>query len=934
MAIVDPGMDSGASKILASLSVYGSPNGGSGGGTVSKEEMVYPGGTISVSLSGIPRPSRSGYNFRGWSTSSSGSVVYSSSATYSVTVPNNGQEEWYAAKTIYAVWSRTSTLNYSGNAPSGSTVSNVPSSQTYIQGTTAAISTTIPVCTGYAFKGWNTKADGTGTTYQPGANVKFSTAGSWYLYAIWKQIGSLTASDATMGVSHSVTINNSDSSSTFTVAYSVAGQSGWVSGPSASSNKNLTWTPSTDLANYITNATSAQMTLTLYTYSGSSLVGSATKTVKLYVPDSMVPTISSFEMNELTEMPSEFEGVWVREVSRPQFSITASGVSGSTISLYSVTIGGVTFNSSSSDVNIGILDVYGQSLSATITVKDTRGRTASSSHTFTAYDHFMPSVVSADAYRDATPSEIIVNYSFAIAPVNNLNHKTIRIGYKTRDSQYYDHVPDITPDLYSGDGSYTITDTNLGQIYDIAVQVIDSVGNSEEYYIEVARYGGFYFDVNPDDDTIAYHGEAPGDGADHYYEKILAIEQGHSAKSVSSSGTSYVRIAKLLSKVKRSPNLSKKSTISSSFTIIDANSSSYLGPLFDNLSAGTYTMSWKYKIEAIPDGVSKLTMACQLIYVDSNSSNHYIGVTHSGETTLTDFSLNGEYDYDATFTLTSDILSSAQSYILYMYCMTDVSTPYSSRLFTVSVKDFQLESGSTPTEFVPYVDMNNRNMTAPIFLRYMNSELDAPIKLTIQFDGAMNKTKFYIAFTNMGEADLVQISDEQWDLYVKKSSSSDIIDVLDVINPPRNKDLLIDWDNTVLSSLPTGYVAAGNDPYEIGHFVYVDASVVNVANNSWKTIATITLPSRGMWLVYLSAQFASNATGRRMMIFTKTQNSDSGNLSVQFKDNRAPANGSVSLCKGMDVRRITSPETIYLNVYQNSGSALDCYGRIYAIRLN
>ena len=40
-----------------------------------------------------------------------------------------------------------------------------------------------PTKDGYSFREWNTKADGTGTQYQPGANYKFSSL--TYLYAIW-----------------------------------------------------------------------------------------------------------------------------------------------------------------------------------------------------------------------------------------------------------------------------------------------------------------------------------------------------------------------------------------------------------------------------------------------------------------------------------------------------------------------------------------------------------------------------------------------------------------------------------------------------------------------------------------------------------------------------------------------------------------------------
>lgn len=930
MAQVDVTLEGGSSEptpVRCYFIVTGNANGGSGGGSTSGYSECVPGDIRALNLSKLPIPSRSGYGFRGWSTSSTGGVAYGSSGVYSFTV-KAGQNTYSA--TLYAVWTQYSTLKYSANTTA--TVSNIPEDVTKYKGSTNTLSSTVPVRTNWVFKGWNTKADGTGTTYQPGASVTFNTGGTWYLYAVWKEVGTLTADNATMGVQHSVTITNSTSGLTFTVAYNVAGQSGWISGPTASSNKNLTWTPSTDLAQYITNAASASMTLTLSTYNGSSLVGTYTKTISLSVPSSMVPTISSATMTESATMPSEFLGLWVKEVSKPQFTISAAGVSGSTISSYTVTIGDDTYTSTTSPVIVDPLNSYGQ-LTATIVAIDTRGKTATYTISFMAYDHYLPSITFGEVDRvEGSPENIKVNYSYVVAPVNNLNHKTVKIAYKEVGASSYTSVPDITPSYYSGYSSYTITSTNIGTEYDIRIQIVDSAGQSSEYYIEVPRFGGFYFDVNPDDDTIAYHGEAPGDGADHYFEKILGLEQGHSAKSISSSGTSYVRIAKLVSKVTRSNNIATKYTISTFNDTINANSSEYLGPLLENLAPGTYTVSWKYKIESIPEGAEAFYSGSSIGYYDSNNQLHSPYSWRKDSDTYNEYHIGDEVIREHSFTLTQEQINEAVSFYINM---NGYGNRYGPILyFGVSVSDFQLEAGSVRTDFKPYVDMNNRNMTAPIFLRYMNSDLNSVVKLTIQFDGAMNNTKFYIAFVQMGEADLVQVSDEQWDLYVKKKSSSDVIDVLDVINPPRNSDLLIDWDNTVLSSLPTGYIQATNDPYEIGYQIYVDASVVSVPNNSWKTVATINLPSRGTWLVYNSAQFDTNTTGRRVMIFTKTQNSDGGNLSVQFKDTRAPVNGAVTICKSIDVRKISDPETVYLNVYQNSGGALNCYGRIYAIRLN
>ncbi len=113
--------------------------------------------------------------------------------------------------------------------------------------------------------------------------------------------------------------------------------------------------------------------------------------------------------------------------------------------------------------------------------------------------------------------------------------------------------------------------------------------------------------------------------------------------------------------------------------------------------------------------------------------------------------------------------------------------------------------------------------------------------------------------------------------------------------------------------------------------LYVSPSGVSVSNNSWKTIASFTL-EKGIWLVTAFAQFNKNATGIRCAVLSRTQDSDSAIRSMS-RDNQVAVNGDLSYCRFVDIYEISSPETFYLNSYQNSGSAITTYGRVYAVRL-
>ena len=119
------------------------------------------------------KPTRTGYNFAGWNTKADGSGT-----AYAVGTVYTGN----ADLTLYAQWKAlTYGVTYNGNGGS-----NVPASQTKTYGKDLTLSSTKPTRTGYSFTGWNTKADGNGTVYAPGAVYKANAKVT--LYAQWKVI--------------------------------------------------------------------------------------------------------------------------------------------------------------------------------------------------------------------------------------------------------------------------------------------------------------------------------------------------------------------------------------------------------------------------------------------------------------------------------------------------------------------------------------------------------------------------------------------------------------------------------------------------------------------------------------------------------------------------------------------------------------------------
>ena len=161
--------------------VYGIYYQANGSNVTGLPSAQYKDPGVAITLSSN-RPSRSGYTFKGWSTSSSGGVEYSPGDKY-----YNDQSIY-----LYAVWSSNSSGGSSGGGSSyvygiyyqanGSNVTGLPSTQYKDPGVAITLSSNRPSRSGYTFKGWSTSSSG-GVEYSPGD--KYYNDQSVYMYAVW-----------------------------------------------------------------------------------------------------------------------------------------------------------------------------------------------------------------------------------------------------------------------------------------------------------------------------------------------------------------------------------------------------------------------------------------------------------------------------------------------------------------------------------------------------------------------------------------------------------------------------------------------------------------------------------------------------------------------------------------------------------------------------
>lgn len=125
---------------------------------------------------------KTGYTFSGWY----------KEAICTNKVTSLGATEYTANITLYAQWTaNTYTVKFDGNGSDGGSMTNQP----FTYGQSQALSANAFTRTDYAFKNWNTKSDGTGTSYtdkQSVSNLTATNGATVTLYAQWTPIYTIT----------------------------------------------------------------------------------------------------------------------------------------------------------------------------------------------------------------------------------------------------------------------------------------------------------------------------------------------------------------------------------------------------------------------------------------------------------------------------------------------------------------------------------------------------------------------------------------------------------------------------------------------------------------------------------------------------------------------------------------------------------------------
>ena len=250
-------------------------------------------------------------------------------------------------------------------------------------------------------------------------------------------ISSVTASVSVDG-SNTVTVSISRKASDFThtVVFTFGSYSKTTTGVGTSTSYAIP----TSWLNAIPNATSGTATVTVTTYDGSTKIGSAvSKNFTITVPATVVPTISGVAVADtVTAVYNQF-GNMVQGKSKPKFTITAAGAYGSTIKTYKTVFDGKTYTDATPTASIFISK--SGSVSAQITVTDSRGRTATATKTWTVLPYAAPKIAQftgsrslADGTENYDGKYLRAILSFTVSALNNKNTATYSLEYKLKSA--------------------------------------------------------------------------------------------------------------------------------------------------------------------------------------------------------------------------------------------------------------------------------------------------------------------------------------------------------------------------------------------------------------------------------------------------------------------------------------------------------------------
>ena len=296
----------------------------------------------------------------------------------------------------------------------------------------------------------------------------------------------VSSSSVNLGSALTIYTNRQSTATVHTISYWFGETSGAIA---TNVGASVSWTPPLSLASQIPNATSGICTITCNSFVNGTLTGTRTCTVTLTVPATVVPSISSVAVEDTNETVVTKIGAYVKSLSTLSVAITAAGIYGSTISSYRTSLDGVTYTAASFTASKKLSAAGDMTL--TVTVTDSRGRTATYTNTFNVLDYAVPSIKKFSAERcnsDGSAAQVDgtkVRFSFtgSVNPLNNKNGLSCLVYYKLKSATAWTQAYKMAITSYNLSATNQLLEQTYDALYsyDIKVRLTDYF-----YYVEQA----------------------------------------------------------------------------------------------------------------------------------------------------------------------------------------------------------------------------------------------------------------------------------------------------------------------------------------------------------------------------------------------------------------------------------------------------------------
>lgn len=287
-----------------------------------------------------------------------------------------------------------------------------------------------------------------------------------------------TVSASSIDMGKSITINMPRAASGFdhTLTYKFGSATGTIGGDLGTSKA---WTVPLSLASQIPSGTSGTCTITCKTYNGSNLIGTKTVSFTAKVPASVVPSIASVAVTDtMTAVYSQF-GNMVQGKSKPKLTITASGAYGATIKAYKTVFEGKNYSGASPTA--AAISGSG-TVTAKITVTDSRGRTATTNKSWNVAAYkapmistFMVARCNADGAENYEGLCAKIALAFTVASVGAKNTNSYKVEYKLKSAAAWTALASGNSYSYS-DALITAAVFGADSAFDLRLSVTDYFG--------------------------------------------------------------------------------------------------------------------------------------------------------------------------------------------------------------------------------------------------------------------------------------------------------------------------------------------------------------------------------------------------------------------------------------------------------------------------